>query len=313
MKPVLRVNLYFLVILIISIFAPKIVNPTINGVTINPLMALIIKNIIIFIIPIIIYIKLTKSNLKRILMLDKPSYKDIFRAILIGVLAQPIVRFCYYLSSLFYSNQEILFLERTNNYPLWLVILMAALIPSIVEDLTVRGVVLSGYSYKSKGIAAFMTAIMYAMLNLNPSKFLYALVIGVILAYMVRATGSIIISIICHFIINTIQIILQRINTMNLTTEDITNKLEAAKHITITAKISSLIFYLALAVIFAMIIMRIIRSMEKDNLNIYLDDLDTETKIACKHEEVVNIPFIISVLVFIIYITYNFYMTLGMV
>lgn len=313
MKPVLRVNLYFLVILIISIFAPNLVNPTINGVTINPLMALIIKNSIIFIIPIIIYINLTKSNVKRILMLDRPSNKDIFRAMLIGILAQPIVKFCYYLSSLFYSNQEVLFLESTNNYPLWLVILMAGLIPSIVEDITVRGVVLSGYNYKSKGIAAFMTAIMYAMLNLNPSKFLYAFVIGVILAYMVRATGSVVISIICHFIINTVQIILQRIKTINLTTEDITNNLEATKHIPITAKISSLVFYLALAVIFGMIIMRIIKSMEKDNLNIYLDDLDTETKIECKHEEVVNIPFIISVLVFIIYIVYSFYITLVMV
>ena len=41
--------------------------------------------------------------------------------------------------------------------------------------------------------------------------------------------------------------------------------------------------------------------MEKRNFDITLDELDVATRVSYKEERVINVPFIISVIVFIVY------------
>lgn len=164
-----------------------------------------------------------------------------------------------------------------------------------------RGIVLSGFEFKSKNVAAVMTGIMFGILHLNAHQFLYATVMGIILAYVVRATGSIFLSMIMHFLINTFNLIQQRIMSEGIKPEDLLHSINNVNTLATGIKVELFLYYLVLAVVASFLIIYLIRKMEKRNFDITLDELDVATRVSYKEERVINIPFVLSVIVFIVY------------
>ena len=224
-----------------------------------------------------------------------------FFSILIAALALPIMTFFSYTSSFFYTNDVALVLDQMRSFPLWLMILVVGVTPAITEEITIRGIALSGFEFKSKHVAAIMTGIMFGILHLNAHQFLYATAMGVILAYVVRATGSIFLSMLIHFLINSWNLILQRVVSQGITTEDLVHSMDSIKNISMNLKIGMFFYYLIAAIVAAFLISYLIRKMEKRNFDITLDELDVATRVSYKEERVINIPFILSVIVFVIY------------
>ena len=301
MKPIFKVSLYFLIVLVLSIVGPMFVTPVLYKIGLVPPLVLMVIHIIFFIVPAIIYIIVTKSNYKKVFSFKKPKGKDVFFSILIAALALPIMTFFSYTSSLFYTNDVALVLDQMRVYPLWLMILVVGVTPAITEEITIRGIALSGFEFKSKNVAAIMTGIMFGILHLNAHQFLYATAMGIILAYVVRATGSIFLSMLIHFLINSWNLIQQRIVSQGITTEDLVHSMDSIKNIPIELKIGVFLYYLIAAIVAAFLISYLIRKMEKRNFDITLDELDVATRVSYKEERVINAPFIISVIVFIVY------------
>ena len=301
MKPIFKVSLYFLIVLVLSIVGPMFVTPVLYKIGLVPPLVLMVIHIIFFIVPAIIYIIVTKSNYKKVFSFKKPKGKDVFFSILIAALALPIMTFFSYTSSLFYTNDVALVLDQMRVYPLWLMILVVGVTPAITEEITIRGIALSGFEFKSKNVAAIMTGIMFGILHLNAHQFLYATAMGIILAYVVRATGSIFLSMLIHFLINSWNLIQQRIVSQGITTEDLVHSMDSIKNISMELKIGVFFYYLIFAIVAAFLISYLIRKMEKRNFDITLDELDVATRVSYKEERVINIPFILSVIVFIVY------------
>ena len=301
MKPIFKVSLYFLIVLVLSIVGPMFVTPVLYKIGLVPPLVLMVIHIIFFIVPAIIYIIVTKSNYKKVFSFKKPKGKDVFFSILIAALALPIMTFFSYTSSFFYTNDVALVLDQMRAYPLWLMILVVGVTPAITEEITIRGIALSGFEFKSKNVAAIMTGIMFGILHLNAHQFLYATAMGIILAYVVRATGSIFLSMLIHFLINSWNLIQQRIVSQVITTEDLVHSMDSIKNIPMELKIGVFFYYLIFAIVAAFLISYLIRKMEKRNFDITLDELDVATRVSYKEERVINAPFIISVIVFIVY------------
>ena len=301
MKPIFKVSLYFLIVLVLSIVGPMFVTPVLYKIGLVPPLVLMVIHIIFFIVPAIIYIIVTKSNYKKVFSFKKPKGKDVFFSILIAALALPIMTFFSYTSSFFYTNDVALVLDQMRSYPLWLMILVIGVTPAITEEITIRGIALSGFEFKSKNVAAIMTGIMFGILHLNAHQFLYATAMGIILAYVVRATGSIFLSMLIHFLINSWNLIQQRIVSQGITTEDLVHSMDSIKNISMELKIGVFFYYLIFAIVAAFLISYLIRKMEKRNFDITLDELDVATRVSYKEERVINVPFIISVIVFIVY------------
>lgn len=301
MKPIFKVSLYFLIVLVLSIVGPMFVTPVLYKIGLVPPLVLMVIHIIFFIVPAIIYIIVTKSNYKKVFSFKKPKGKDVFFSILIAALALPIMTFFSYTSSFFYTNDVALVLDQMRAYPLWLMILFVGVTPAITEEITIRGIALSGFEFKSKNVAAIMTGIMFGILHLNAHQFLYATAMGIILAYVVRATGSIFLSMLIHFLINSWNLIQQRIVSQGITTEDLVHSMDSIKNIPMELKIGVFFYYLIFAIVAAFLISYLIRKMEKRNFDITLDELDVATRVSYKEERVINVPFIISVIVFIVY------------
>ena len=301
MKHIFKVSLYFLIVLVLSIVGPMFVTPVLYKIGLVPPLVLMVIHIIFFIVPAIIYIIVTKSNYKKVFSFKKPKGKDVFFSILIAALALPIMTFFSYTSSFFYTNDVALVLDQMRAYPLWLMILVVGVTPAITEEITIRGIALSGFEFKSKNVAAIMTGIMFGILHLNAHQFLYATAMGIILAYVVRATGSIFLSMLIHFLINSWNLIQQRIVSQGITTEDLVHSMDSIKNIPMELKIGVFFYYLIFAIVAAFLISYLIRKMEKRNFDITLDELDVATRVSYKEERVINAPFIISVIVFIVY------------
>ena len=305
MKPIFKVSLYFLIVLVLSIVGPMFVTPVLYKIGLVPPLVLMVIHIIFFIVPAIIYIIVTKSNYKKVFSFKKPKGKDVFFSILIAALALPIMTFFSYTSSFFYTNDVALVLDQMRAYPLWLMILVVGVTPAITEEITIRGIALSGFEFKSKNVAAIMTGIMFGILHLNAHQFLYATAMGIILAYVVRATGSIFLSMLIHFLINSWNLIQQRIVSQGITTEDLVHSMDSIKNIPMELKIGVFFYYLIFAIVAAFLISYLIRKMEKRNFDITLDELDVATRVSYKEERVINAPFII------VFIVYTFFIMKG--
>ncbi|MGL4760574.1 MAG: lysostaphin resistance A-like protein [Sarcina sp.] len=207
--PILRASLFFLFIMVWPMVGGFIVGPFIPATTSYP-VRLIISHIIMFILPAIGYVLVTRQKFKRVFKLNKIGLKEILIAIVIGFVAQPVMSFFAYIASFFFTNDVAGMMNDLNSTPLWIMIIMIGVTPSISEEITMRGIILSGFDFKNKHIAAIMSGLVFGIIHMNPHQFLYAFVMGVIFGYMVRAANSIFVAMIAHFTINTSQLLLQR-------------------------------------------------------------------------------------------------------
>ncbi len=95
------------------------------------------------------------------------------------------------------------------NFGLLLVcVLFLAVLPAICEELSIRGVVLGGFSKKSKNFAIFISALMFALMHLSLEQLIYQFVLGVVLASIVYYSGNILYGIILHFVNNALVLVL---------------------------------------------------------------------------------------------------------
>lgn len=92
-----------------------------------------------------------------------------------------------------------------NTYIVWLVI---ALIPALIEELFFRGAVLSSQESTGQATAIMVTAITFAVIHATPLNFLGLFITGLIFGYISIALDSIWPAIIAHLINNSIYLLL---------------------------------------------------------------------------------------------------------
>ena len=209
MKKVKEVNIYFFIIMLLQLFLPVYI--IFRALNINDIrVMLVINHIIVFIIPAFIYLLITKQSPKKVLRLNKLHIKDLFIIICLSFICQPIMTFLSLISQFFFENEIGNFVGEIVNSPYWVLLLLIAVLPAITEEITIRGVVLSGYENKNIYVSCILSGLLFGIMHLDPQQFLYASVLGFILALVVRITNSIFASSIIHFIVNGTSITLPR-------------------------------------------------------------------------------------------------------
>ena len=199
MKKVLKANTYFLIVMFLQLFLPIHLIFKLFNITDIKLM-LFISHIVTFIFPAIIYLIVTKQSARDVLKLNKLYFKDILLIILLAFVCQPIMTFFSLISQFFFENEIGNFVTNIVESPYIVLLLLIAVLPAITEEITIRGIVLSGYEDKNIYLSCIITGLLFGIMHLDPQQFLYATVLGVILALVVRITNSIFASILMNFI-----------------------------------------------------------------------------------------------------------------
>ncbi len=123
---------------------------------------------------------------------------------------QPFLSLINVLSQIFFENQIAGTINSMLELPLWLLLVLVAVLPAINEEFVMRGILLTNYEHVPLVKAALMNGLFFGMLHLNGNQFTYAFVMGIMLFVLVKITGSIYASMIVHFIVNGTQMVLAK-------------------------------------------------------------------------------------------------------
>ncbi|KXL51986.1 CAAX amino terminal protease self- immunity [Anaerotignum neopropionicum] len=166
-----------------------------------------IVQVIYFTVPIMGYFIWTKKNPKEVFRLSPLGWKNLLLIIVFGFAIQPLMRFLSFFTSMFFPNVALEYAETLEGASFVSTLLTMAILPAFLEELSLRGVFLSGYRRLGTWKAIFCTALLFGLLHMNPQQFPYAFFAGLFFCFLVERTGSIWASIIPHFIINATNVI----------------------------------------------------------------------------------------------------------
>ena len=306
MRKVLRANTYFLFILLMEIFIPipltsiyKIFNIT------DVRIMLFINHITIFVLPAIVYLLVTKQSAKEVLKINKLHFKDTLLIILLAFMCQPIMLFFSLIAQFLFKNEVGDFITSISSTSYIVLLMLVAVMPAITEEITLRGIVLAGYEDKNIFLSSAIIGLFFGIFHLDPQQFLYASVLGFILALVVRITNSIFSSMLMHFLINGTSITMQKI-LMLFSSED--ELMQQATNISIRdlpmqQKVIMFIFYGVIAIAFSIVVYFIIRKLKDINERRGTFRNENNYKITTfdKNDPVFNIPFFVIIILYIVF------------
>ena len=164
---------------------------------------MLLAQMICFLPPVVLYFIITKKDVKKTLRLNPLGWKNILIILSFGVSIQPLMSLLSYVTALFFTNPVEQSMEGIQSSGFLISLLSVAIIPALLEEVFSRGILLSGYHFLGKKMAAFACALLFALLHLNPQQFLYAFLVGFIFCFLVERTDSLYASILPHMIINS--------------------------------------------------------------------------------------------------------------
>ena len=116
--------------------------------------------------------------------------------------------------SQFYDMIMELMKEMTGG-PLWSSFLVVAIFAPIFEEWLCRGMVLRGLLTKMKPVwAIVISALFFAVIHANPWQALNAFLIGLLMGYVYYKTGSLLLTMLIHFVNNGTAVVLSNIESL---------------------------------------------------------------------------------------------------
>lgn len=297
-KRVFYSNLFAMILLMLYSVGGSILIPIFKRLKLSLPLYLVMPQILLLLVPTIIYFILTRQSVIETLRLKKIGVKTIFIVIAIGLIAMPIATFLSLITQFVFPNRISQVVSALDNIPFIIRIGVVALTPAICEEITMRGVILAGYNNINIRKSAIMTGLFFGIIHMDGNQFLYAFALGVIFAYLVRITGSIFSSIICHFVINGTQLLLAELSTLFLkfSNEEVKSVQEAGLSAFKTSeKINLVLGYLILAVICTGIVVILIQKLIKIHGRTGIEP----TELHISNVKVINWPVYITVIIYI--------------
>jgi hypothetical protein len=106
-------------------------------------------------------------------------------------------------------------MEDMTGGPFWSSFLTVAIFAPIFEEWLCRGMVRRGLLTKMKpGWAIVVSALFFAVIHANPWQALNAFMIGLVMGYVYYKTGSLILTMIIHFVNNGTSVVLSHLDSM---------------------------------------------------------------------------------------------------
>lgn len=159
-------------------------------------------------VTVLCYIIITKQNLWKLIWVKKISFVTVLLIIIFTYSILPLLSMVNAISMLFSTNVIQNTVSQVVGNSLSIGLILVALIPAFVEEVTYRGAVYHGMrgARPMKGI--IISALLFGAMHMNFNQFFYAALIGIIMGLLVEATGSILSSMVMHFVFNANSVVL---------------------------------------------------------------------------------------------------------
>lgn len=255
------------------------------------------------ILPFLVYVILTKQNLLKLIRFKKIDFITAILLVVLTFCMIPVFIFINSISMIYTNNviQDVAVNLAGGN--LLVGLLLMAVTPSIVEEVTYRGILYN--TYKKAGVlkGLIISALLFGAIHMNFNQFIYATILGFIMALILEVTGSIISSMIVHFVFNGFSVVLVYLSAklksfMSSYGIDIVSE---ASTITDENIIKSIIQLAPMALVFSIISFFIFKSIAKRNNKLeYIKSIFKRDN-KNKNEKVFDIFIILSIVICFIY------------
>ncbi len=173
----------------------------------NPIWLLVISQIIL-ILPSVAYLYFTRQRYTIAIGLKKLSLGNVFLLVGFTLCMSPIMALVNAFSRIYAVDSTTNIMSRISmDNPFLLSLLCIAVIPAVLEESVYRGVFYQEYRKINPFGAIFFSALLFGLLHGNLNQFTYAFVMGIIMAFIIEATDSILSTMIIHFTINGMSVI----------------------------------------------------------------------------------------------------------
>lgn len=187
---ILAAPLLSVVLGIIGFFAPV------------PLWLLLMAGELSILICILFYGLFTKTNVVRTLPFRKMKKTTIVWCILLSICTIPVMTVVNLLTQFFTENALTDVIMQVYSLPFWVLFGILAVMPPVIEEIAFRGILFQNYRKNGVLLGVFLSAFLFGLMHMNINQMCYAAVMGMIAALMVEATGSILSSVLLHFVVN---------------------------------------------------------------------------------------------------------------
>lgn len=193
------INRLFLCMVLWALASPYLLQGILTRLSV---VQLSVAGEILFAVPVILYLAVKGIRPDTWIPFRKIGMATLLMSVLTGILLLPLVTFINAFSMLFATNYVSESSTQLVSNPLWVNLLIIAVIPAVLEELIYRGIFYHAYREKGVILGAVASAIVFGIMHRNLNQFFYAAILGVIFCILVEITGSIYASMAAHFAIN---------------------------------------------------------------------------------------------------------------
>ena len=255
------------------------------------------------IVPTFFMLLFGKEKVTEVLSIRKMKLSTVCGVVAFTMAASPLITLVNLASQLFVENTVTSSSEQfLSLHPLLLVFFVGILAP-VCEEVVFRGAIFSGFKKEGNIFkAVFASGLLFGLLHMNINQASYAFVIGVLLGFLVEATGSIFSSILFHVLINSSNAIMMIISDSVLNAEVMDN---AREIVTMGTLLNMMGVYLVLAVIGTTIAICLLVWMSKnEGREMFLTKAWTDRK--QKTGKIISVPYIIGIVASVAFMLLEF-------
>ena len=217
-----KVNWLFLTIILLHIGV--VVGIFLYNINIGYLNIPIVPNLLlsqgIVLIPALLLAVFSKEKLNDILGFHKIKISSVFMIILFTYLMMPITTVINAISMLFVENTVMQMSSSVLSVSMPVMLLIMGVVGPLSEEIVFRGIVLNGYKRSGNTFWAILfSALLFGLMHMNFNQAAYAIFLGVVMAVLVEATGSIWGSAIFHMTVNLQNVFLMFLSDLLYTDE----------------------------------------------------------------------------------------------
>lgn len=189
---------FFLIIVLINI-GLSFLN---SFVKIDNMRVSIILTQAVIVIPAFIYMLCLKENPFKFIRFRKFNFWSALLIPLFMYSLLPVISLVNAISMTFSTNVISTSVNDIIGGNLFVGLLLAAVLPGFVEETTFRGAIYHSVRGARPVRAIILSAVMFGLMHMNFNQFLYATVLGIIMGFLLEATGSILSTMLLHFCFN---------------------------------------------------------------------------------------------------------------
>ncbi|MBR6771164.1 MAG: CPBP family intramembrane metalloprotease [Lachnospiraceae bacterium] len=258
--------------------------------------------------PAVIGTKLAGENVLRFAGFRKIRISTGFMICLFTYLSMPLTVLVNAISMFFVENTVSAMSGDILQLPFVVMLLIIGVLAPLSEEFVFRGIFFQGYKRSGTTLQAILlSALLFSLVHMNFNQAAYAFVIGIIVALLVEATGSLWSSVLFHVLFNSGQVCLmyvsdwltKQVGVAEASVEEAALNMEVSQEVLLTAT-SKILVVAAVATLLALGVLIWIAKNEKREECLFAvwREKKNENK---KRDKMITVPLIVAIIIALLY------------